>query len=61
MDYTKPKFNTGDRVRFLKKDIPFRNGYKPQCTDEVLKTTAIFTSSKISKKKKFWEIFMRKS
>ena len=64
--YTKPKFKNGDRVRISKNDIPFRNGYKPQFTDEIFKVSAIstknllHTSSKISKKKKFWESFIKK-
>ena len=33
--YKKLKFKVGDRVRFSKKDIPFRKGYKPQLTDEI--------------------------
>ena len=35
--YTKPKFKIDDRVKKSKNDIPFRKGYKPQFTDEVLK------------------------
>ena len=31
----KPKFNVGDRVRISKYDLPFKKGYKPQCTKEV--------------------------
>ena len=61
--YTKPKFKIGDRVKKSKNDIPFRKGYKPQFTEEVFEISAIstkhllHTSSKISKKKKFWEKF----
>ena len=64
--YTKPKFKIGDRVGISNNDIPFRKGYKPQFTDEIFEISAIstknlHTSSKISKKKKFWENFMKKS
>jgi len=34
------KFNLGDQVRLLKKNVPFRKGYEPQWTEE------IFTVSK---------------
>ena len=61
--YTKPKFKIGVRVKKSKNDIPFRKRCKPQFTDEVFEISAIstkhllHTSSKISKKKKFWEKF----
>ena len=47
--------------------FPFRKGYKPQFTDEIIEISAISTkispntSSKISTKRKLWEIFMKKS
>ena len=41
--YTKPKFKIGDRVRISKTDIPLRNGYQPQFTDEIFKISAIST------------------
>ena len=34
-DFRKPKFESGDRVRISKRDLPFGNGYKPQFTTEV--------------------------
>ena len=37
----KPKFESGDRVRNSKYDLPFRKGYKPQFTKEVFKIVAI--------------------
>ena len=56
--YKKLKFKVGDRVRFSKNDIPFRKGYKPQFTDEILslQKSLHHTSSKISTKRKFMEI-----
>ena len=36
----KPKFETGDRDRISKYDLPFRNGYKPQFTKEVFEIIA---------------------
>ena len=65
--YTKPKFKFDGRVRISKNDIRFRKGYKPQFTDEVFEISALstknllHTSSKISKNKKIWKIFMKKS
>ena len=66
--YTKSKFKIGDRDRISKNDILFRKGYEPQFTDKILEISAIstkkhllHTSSKNSKKKKFWENFMKKS
>ena len=41
--YQKRKIKIGDRVRISKNDIPFRKGYKPQFTHEVLKIKAIST------------------
>ena len=40
-EFRKPKFKVGDRVRISKYDIPFRKGYKPQFTKEVLEIAAI--------------------
>ena len=34
-------FKTGDRVRISKYDLPFKKGYKPQFTQEVLESVAI--------------------
>ena len=34
-DFRKPKFESGDRVRISKRDLPFGKGYKPQFTTEV--------------------------
>ena len=36
-EFKKPTFKIGDRVRISKYDLPFRKGYKPQFTGEVLK------------------------
>ena len=36
-EFKKPTFKIGDRVRISKYDLPFRKGYKPQFTREVLK------------------------
>ena len=35
-EYKKPKFGIGDIVRISKYDLPFRKGYKPQFTPEIL-------------------------
>ena len=65
--YTKSKLKIGDRVGISKNDISFRKGYKPQFTDEILEISAkstkrlLHTSAKISKKKKFWERFIKKA
>ena len=40
-EFKKPQFKIGDRVRISKYDLPFRKGYKPQCTQEVFKIVAI--------------------
>ena len=40
-DFRKPKFEIGDRVRISKYDLPFRKGYKPQFTQEVLEIVPI--------------------
>ena len=41
--YKKLKFKVGDRVKMSKNDIPSRNGYKPQFTDESFEISAIST------------------
>ena len=41
--YKKPLFKTGDRVRISKYDLPFRKGYKPQFTLEILEVVAFPT------------------
>ena len=40
-DFRKPQFENGDRVRISKYDLPFRKGYKPQFTREVIKNLAL--------------------
>ena len=40
-DFRKPKFEIGDRVRISKYELPFRKGYKLQCTIEVFEIVAI--------------------
>ena len=40
-EFRKPKFEVGDRSRISKYDLPFRKGYKPQFTKEVLEIVAI--------------------
>ena len=42
-EYKKPVFKTGDRVRNSKYYLPFRKGYKPQFTREVLEFVKIAT------------------
>ena len=42
-EFKKPKFKIDDRVRISKYDLPFRKGYKPQCTREVFEIVAIAT------------------
>ena len=39
----KPKFGVGDRVLLSKYDLPFRKGYKPQFTLEIIETVATGT------------------
>ena len=39
-------FNFGDRVRISKYDLPFRNGYKPQLTQNVFEFVAISTKKR---------------
>ena len=36
--FKKPTFKNGDRVRISKYNLPFRKGYKPQFTREVIAT-----------------------
>ena len=40
-EFSKPKFEVGDRVRISKYHLPFRKGYKPQFTEEVFEIVAI--------------------
>ena len=40
-EFRKPKFKVGDRVRISKYDLPFRKGYKPHFTKDVLEIVAI--------------------
>ena len=42
-EFKKPTFKVGDRVRISKYDLPFRKGYKPQFTREVLEIVGIAT------------------
>ena len=42
-EYKKPKFGIGDRGRISKYDLPFRKGYKPQITQEMIEIVAIAT------------------
>ena len=42
-EYKKHTFKTGNRVGISKHDLPFRKGYKPQCTREVFEFVAIAT------------------
>ena len=44
-EYKKPVFKTGDRVPISKYDLPFRKGYKPQFTREVIEIVAIATKT----------------
>ena len=39
-EFRKPKLKVGVRFRISKYDLPFRKGYKPQCTKEVCKIVA---------------------
>ena len=43
LEFKKPTFEVGDRVRISKYDLPFRKGYKPQITREVFEIVAIAT------------------
>ena len=40
-EFTKPKFQVGDRFRISKYDLPFRKGYKPQFTRKDFEIVAI--------------------
>ena len=40
-EFRKPQFKIGDRGRSSKYDLPFRNGYKPQFTQEVFEIVEI--------------------
>ena len=44
-EFKRPIFKVGDRVRISKYDLPFRKGYKPQFTQEVIEIVAIATRS----------------
>ena len=39
--YRKPKFESGERVRISKYDLPFRKGYQPQLTRKIFEIVAI--------------------
>ena len=39
---SKPKFKSGDRVRFAFKEMPFQKSYKQQYTNEVFKVSRVF-------------------
>ena len=41
LEFRKPKFKVGDRVRISKYDLPFRKGYKTQFIREVFEIVAI--------------------
>ena len=43
IEYKKPRFKIGDKVRISKYDIPFRKSYKSQFTSEVLQNAKIAT------------------
>ena len=43
IEYKKPRFKIGDRVRISKYDIPFRKGYKSQFTSEIFQIVNIAT------------------
>ena len=65
-EYKKPTLKTGDRVRIVKYDLPFRKGYKPQFTQEVFEIVAIatknhlHTQSKMSRTRIFKANFVKK-
>ena len=40
-EFRKPKFKIGYRVCISKYDLPFRKGYKPEFTQEILEIVAI--------------------
>ena len=56
-EYRKPKYGIGDSVRISKYDLPFRKGYKPQFTQNILKSLPLllkklqYIQSKTYKKK----------
>ena len=66
-EFKKPTFKVGDRVRISEYDLPFRKGYKPQFTREVLEIVALatrkhqHTQSRMSKARLFKSIFIKKS
>ena len=43
IEYKKPRFRIGDKVRISKYDIPFRKGYKSQFTSEIFEIVKIAT------------------
>ena len=43
IEYKKPRFKIGDKVRISKYDIPFRKGYKSQFTSEIFEIVKIAT------------------
>ena len=43
IEYKKPRFKIGDKVRISKYDIPFRKGYKSQFTNEIFQIVKIAT------------------
>ena len=43
IEYKKPRFKIGDKVRISKYDIPFRKGYKSQFTIEIFQIVKIVT------------------
>ena len=45
-EYRKPKFKIGDRLRMSQYDLPFRKGYNPQFTQEVVEFVATSISVK---------------
>ena len=42
-EFKKPTFKTGDRVRILKFDLPFRKSYKPRFTGKFFEIVEIAT------------------
>ena len=43
IEYKKPRFKIGDKIRISKYDIPFRKGYKSQLTSEIFQIVKIAT------------------
>ena len=43
IEYKKPRFQIGDKVRIFKYDIPFRKDYKSQFTSEIFDIVKIAT------------------